>query len=259
MSDSQAVRKKRDISLMLPIFGSHIRRLGWARTLIGALPMYLCIPILVVIHLTTVVLFFQWCVRPMFGLHRLSWRDYVVIDRHRIDDLPAFDKFNCMFCGYANGLVTMVNKETDHIAGYTGPAGVVRQAALFVLMVLMLPLGLLYELHFQVIYNLMVSGPLGMHRVSIKEAGRTLRDHGYADHHPVLLRGLLRSSKNLMLRFALALEQIESSWCPLRHFERREGIVYPEHHKRFFGPEEVDQMRLLLCSEGTVSPRKPRW
>ena len=57
----------------------------------------------------------------------------------------------------------------------------------------------------------------------------------------------------------MALEQIESSWCPLTHFERREGIVYPEHHRKFFGPNEIDAMRATLSTTGTVSARKPTW
>jgi hypothetical protein len=57
----------------------------------------------------------------------------------------------------------------------------------------------------------------------------------------------------------MALEQIESSWCPLKHFERREGIVYPDHHKKFFGPDEIEAMRQTLMNEGSVSYRKPIW
>ena len=98
-----------------------------------------------------------------------------------------------------------------------------------------------------------------MQRVSSKEAGAILEEHGYASQFSPMSRYFLRSSKSSALRFAMALEQIESSWCPLTHFERREGIVYPEHHKRFFGPDEIELMRQTLMSEGTVSPRKPLW
>jgi hypothetical protein len=98
-----------------------------------------------------------------------------------------------------------------------------------------------------------------MHRVSINEAGAVLEGGGYASRFPTPSRFLIRSAKSMMLRFALALEQIESSWCPLRHFERREGIVYPEHHKKFFGPDEIEAMRIVLLTEGTVSERKPKY
>jgi len=49
------------------------------------------------------------------------------------------------------------------------------------------------------------------------------------------------------------------SWCPLKHFERREGIVYPDHHKKFFGPDEIEAMRQTLMNERSVSSRKALW
>jgi hypothetical protein len=110
----------------------------------------------------------------------------------------------------------------------------------------------------QIIYNILVSRPLGMHRVSAKETNAMLEEYGYASQFSKLTRHFLRGSKSGALRFAMALEQIESSWCPLKHFERREGIVYPDHHKRFFGPDEIEAMRQTLMTEGTVSSRKPR-
>lgn len=256
---SETIRSRAgDISLMFPIFGSHVRRIGWIRTLGGALPMYLCIPALILQH-TFGVLAYQWLVRPLFGTKRLYWRDHVIIDRHRIEGLPYFDRFNCMFCGYANGLCVIMNREIDQISELNGGFGVFRQAFLLVLWLLLLPLGLFYEINQQVIYNLLVSRPLGMHRVSIAEARAILEKAGYAAGLPPVARFIIRLAKNGQLRFAMALEQIESSFCPLRHFERREGIVYPDHHKRFFGPEQIEEMRQTLMTVGTVSERRPTW
>jgi len=259
ISERAPVSRGKDISLMLPIFGSHVRRIGWVRTLLGAIPMYLSIPFLVVSHLTGSLFFYQWVVRPLFGTRRLAWKDYIVIDRHRIEGLSAFDKFNCMFCGYANGVCTLINKELDQFQDVAGDPGVGKRGLLTLALIAMAPWGMITELAHQVIYNLLVSRPLGMHRVSRKEAGAALEEHGYAAQFGPVIRHLLRSAKSSNLRFAMALEQIESSWCPLTHFERREGIVYPEHHKNFFGPDQIEAMRQTLMTEGTVSPRKPLW
>jgi hypothetical protein len=86
-----------------------------------------------------------------------------------------------------------------------------------------------------------------------------LEIEGYANGLNPLGKWLVRHTKNSTLCLSLALEQIESSWCPLRHFEMREGIVYPDHHKNFFGPEEIEHVRSVLSTEGTVSARKPTW
>lgn len=248
-----------DWTLMYPIFGSHIRRIGWLRTLAGGLPMYLCIPFLIVLHVTTCVVLYQWLLRPLLGTPRVRWADHVIIDRHRIDGMSAFDKFNCMFCGYANGLTTMANMELDHIAQASIPLAWWKRPLLVLACLPFAPLLLMFELALQVIYNLLVSRPLGMHRVSIAEAGHLLARENYAGQYSLLARLPLCMAKSTVLRFAMALEQIESSWCPLKHFETREGIVYPKHHDKFFGPRQIEEMRRVLSTTGTVSDRRPTW
>ena len=256
---ARAKRAPPQASLLGPIFGSHIQRIGALRTFAGGLPMYLCLPLLVVAHMTVAVALYQWLLRPLLGTKRVRWADYVIIDRQRIRELTWFDKLNCMFCGYANGLNTMINKELDHAAEARKPLALWKRPLLVMLAVLYSPAYVMTELGVQVIYNILVSRPLGMHRVSIAQASQILDKGRYASTHGVIFRTWLRLMKSVNLRFTLGLEQIESSWCPLRHFERREGIVYPEHHKKFFGPDEIERMRIVLSTTGTTSDRKPTW
>ena len=248
-----------EFSLMYPIVGSHIERVGWLRVLAGGLSMYTCIPFLIIFHVTTAVFLYQWLFRPLFGTRRVRWADHVILDRHRIEGIPKIDRFNCLFCGYANGLCTMINTEVDQISALPGPRGVFSTVGVALAALILLPLVVFAELSLQIIYNIMVSRPLGMHRVSVAEASRILGDDDYAAQMPAWLRAFVRTYKSTWLRFSMALEQIESSWCPLTHFERREGIVYPEHHRKFFGPNEIDAMRATLSTTGTVSARKPTW
>ena len=250
---------KKDISLFFPIFGSHVKRIGWVRTLSGALPMYLCIPGLMISHLTFTVLFYQWLVLPVFGTKRVLWTDYVIIDRQRIKALPFFDQLNCKFCGYANGLCCMMNQEYDNLAEYRKDVGMIRHFLLFFVLCLLIPFNLFMELSFQIIYNILVSRPLGMQRISIREASEILTKNGYATQFYPFEKMVIRMGKSTMFRFLMGLEQIESAWCPLKHFEEREGIVYPEHHQKFFGQNEIQEMRKVLMTEGTVSDRKPTW
>ncbi|MDR2852312.1 MAG: hypothetical protein LBV61_04555 [Burkholderiaceae bacterium] len=248
-------------TLLYPVFSSHVKRIGWVRTLAGGLSMYLCIPLLVILHLTCCVVAYQWLMRPLLGMPKVRWVDYVVIDRHRIRGMGGFDKFNCMFCGYANGLTVMANVEMDHIARWQQQRALPLwgKAVLALLMLVIWPLLLIFELGVQIIYNILVSRPLGMHRVSIAQARQILNRQAYARQLPVFGRLPLLAAKNLCLRFAMALEQIESSWCPLKHLETREGVVYPKHHDKFFGPHELEKMREVLSTVGTVSDRRPKW
>jgi hypothetical protein len=255
----QGGNARRPSSLIGPIFGSHIERIGALRTFAGALAMYCCIPALVVLHLTVTVLLYQWLLRPLLGTTKVRWADYVIIDRHRIKDLSMIDKFNCMFCGYANGLTTMANREFDLAGGLEKPLSFGKQLLTGLIAIATLPLVVFFELNFQIIYNLLTATPFGMHRISIRESWAVLREANYASAYGPLLRFWFFTAKSLILRFAMGLEQIESSWCPLRHFEQRAGVVYPEHHKKFFGPDEVARMRDVLCTRGTVSDRLPKY
>mgnify|MGYP001813771287 CR=1 FL=1 len=40
-----------------------------------------------------------------YNIPRVSHRDYIVIDRHQLSYLNSIEKFNCVYCGYANGFI----------------------------------------------------------------------------------------------------------------------------------------------------------
>lgn len=40
-----------------------------------------------------------------YGITRVKRRDYIAFDRHRLGYLNAIQKVNCLYCGYANGLI----------------------------------------------------------------------------------------------------------------------------------------------------------
>jgi hypothetical protein len=42
---------------------------------------------------------------PSYGLPLVKREEYIRIDRHKLQYLGAFDKLNCAFCGYGNGLL----------------------------------------------------------------------------------------------------------------------------------------------------------
>lgn len=41
----------------------------------------------------------------LYGIPRVQRSKYIVIDRHRLAYLNIFEKLNCVYCGYANGLI----------------------------------------------------------------------------------------------------------------------------------------------------------
>lgn len=48
---------------------------------------------------------YQWICFPVYGLDRVKRREFIVIDRHQLDYLNVLEKLNCVFCGYATGLL----------------------------------------------------------------------------------------------------------------------------------------------------------
>ncbi|MGI9330953.1 MAG: hypothetical protein ACR2QB_09595 [Gammaproteobacteria bacterium] len=42
---------------------------------------------------------------PLYRMPKVSRRKYIVLDRHKLSYLNVIEKFNCIYCGYANGLL----------------------------------------------------------------------------------------------------------------------------------------------------------
>jgi hypothetical protein len=43
---------------------------------------------------------------PLYGIPILRRKEYIRLDRHRLEYLSFFDKINCTYCAYANGLAS---------------------------------------------------------------------------------------------------------------------------------------------------------
>lgn len=49
---------------------------------------------------------FQNLCFPLYGIEKVSRADYLVIDRQYLAYLNIIERFNCMYCGYCNGLLS---------------------------------------------------------------------------------------------------------------------------------------------------------
>ncbi|MBI4599908.1 hypothetical protein HY732_03215 [Candidatus Uhrbacteria bacterium] len=77
------------------------------RHLLGAPFVYLMIVPLVILDVCAEV-YHRICF-PLYGIACLRRSSYIQIDRQRLSYLGAWDKINCMYCGYANGLLHYVS------------------------------------------------------------------------------------------------------------------------------------------------------
>ena len=73
------------------------------------------IQIVPLVLLDLAVSLFQFITFPVYGIPKVSRADFIVIDRATLSYLNAIQKLNCVFCGYANGLLAYARE----IAGRT--------------------------------------------------------------------------------------------------------------------------------------------
>jgi len=84
-----------------------------ALQIVAAFVIYLQIIPLLLVDLGVTV--FQLVCFPIYGISKVARGDFVVIDRHRLGYLNAIEKLNCVYCGYANGLLAYARE----VAGRT--------------------------------------------------------------------------------------------------------------------------------------------
>lgn len=236
--------------------GSHIYRLGFIRVLIGAIGIYLSIPVFLLIHAIVIQVLLKFVVHPFLNLGDLATHRFIVLDRYKVSGLSIIDRLHCLFCGWANGLNTLLNYTVDTISKGQIKICIFQKTILYLLCLLYLPSALIVQTCFFFIYNLLIAAPLSLEKVYY---GSLIRTHinSYARSFSGSARLFLVYQKISWAALGLALKQIESAWCPIRHFEKMEGVIYPDHHRHFFEPDQIEQLRTHLMEYGTVlSPPK---
>ena len=244
-----------------PIFGSQLKRMNFFRILTAALTMYLVIPVYFFLHLVCLILMYNWIVCPLLGVERIKLRNYIIIDRHLIPGLSLTARFHCIYCGYANGICVAMGVLLAQISNVSeaslSPA---KRALVAIPYFLASSLSSLGQLLIVIDYNLAISPPLGLHKMSIKEAYAKMDEVDFADTFTIFGttgQQFIRFEHACALILANALEQVESQWCPIKHLNKNSDAVFPEHHKFFVERCELCELKKVLCADGTVSPRKP--
>ena len=58
---------------------------------------------------------------PVYGIPKVPRREYIVIDRQNLGYLNGLQKLNCVYCGYANGLIGWVREVASRTEAYWCP------------------------------------------------------------------------------------------------------------------------------------------
>lgn len=240
-------------SILHTIMRVHIKRLGLLRVVIGALGIYLTIPAFMVIHGAVVVFILRRVVFPLLSLDNLRTENHIILDRYRVEGLSFMDKFNCLFCGWANGICTLLNRTVDAVSERRTDLPVHSQFIFALLMALYVPPAILLQIPMHLLTNHVIASALRFEKISYRVILReVLRGYPIDASHNSVVRIFLIYQKVTWIALERALEQIESSWCPIKHFERMDSVTYPLHHKRFFEPEQIRDLHDYLLEHGTV-------
>ena len=95
--------------------------------LFNANPAYvITAPIIYAMILPLIVLdifasIYQFVCFPIYKIKKIKRSDYVAVDRHKLGYLNIFEKINCVYCGYANGLLRYVGEITSLTEQYWCP------------------------------------------------------------------------------------------------------------------------------------------
>lgn len=57
----------------------------------------------------------------VYGIPRVVRSDYVIVDRHHLAYLNIIEKFNCVYCGYGNGIMSYAREITARTEQYWCP------------------------------------------------------------------------------------------------------------------------------------------
>jgi hypothetical protein len=92
--------------------GRYLLEAKWLNIITAPMIWFCVFPIL---FMDVVAEAYQFVCFPIYGIPKVRRRDYIVMDRGRLLYLNSMERFNCVYCGYVNGVIAYVRE----IAGRT--------------------------------------------------------------------------------------------------------------------------------------------
>lgn len=67
------------------------------------------------------VTIYQFVCFPLYRMEKVRRRDFIIVDRHQLSYLNGIEKMNCVYCGYASGLIAFVREVIARTEQYWCP------------------------------------------------------------------------------------------------------------------------------------------
>lgn len=113
--EEEALRRGRELRVKLLAF---LRRARPMEIVTAPVIYGLIVPFAL---LDVMVTLYQAICFPVYGIPKVRRRDYIAVDRQKLTYLNALQKLNCVYCGYANGLLAYVREVAGRTEHYWCP------------------------------------------------------------------------------------------------------------------------------------------
>lgn len=80
----------------------YLAECSWLGLLVSPVVYSLIIPVVI---FDLFLLLYQAICFTVFNIPKVRRRDYIALDRHKLKYLNPIERFNCVYCGYANGFI----------------------------------------------------------------------------------------------------------------------------------------------------------
>ena len=97
-------------------YNSHLIQLKILRQIMSAPFIYMMIIPLIITDFFLEI--YHHICFPLYEIPIVKRSNYIKLDRHRLSYLNWFEKLNCTYCGYANGLISYLTKITGETEKY---------------------------------------------------------------------------------------------------------------------------------------------
>lgn len=231
--------------LLKGVFWTNNRKHGFIRGTIGGYLMYPSI----VVFLIFEVLFLKILTRVLlvFNIKALDKKDFVDYGRINLSDYSWFDRMNCHFCAYANGITHMIAVTLDLIGECKintleepqkkQVERLLARAFFWAKPVGMIGLG--FVISFEKI--------LGYKRADLNAIKNDLKKINYGINLKTEnIKSIYQNAFKLRIvfqSFQIFLSIIESNWCPLTYANKQ---LLVEHQKKFISTGYDDVVDFIL-------------
>jgi len=247
VGNSELIKKAGYFMLLKGIFWTNIKKHGFIKGSIGGYLMYPSIALFLILE----VLFLKKLTRVLLifnkGIQVLDKKDFVSYGRINLDNYSWFDRGNCHFCAYANGVTHMISSTLDligecNINTLDEPQKKQVDRLLARTFFFAKPVGII-GLAFVSVFSLL----LGYEKADLNTLKNDLKKISFGKNlRSESVKSIYQNTFKLRILFKSfqhTLSIIESNWCPLTYANKKFLL---EHQEKFIssGTGDVDDFIL---------------